>query len=348
MAVTMQMKAPEAAARELSLELHALLERIDPARFRSEQQDAMRQRVAALRTRAIAVRTRLRATQREIEATPDLEAALDLVAAAAAQVDPAAALADTQSGVLAALVSVQPGLVDWAAVRAGLTRGYDALGVALRARAIDTPRNRPTNCLRNLYHLGNSVAILLLIEVLVGRAGMIATAAAFAVTAWTTEVVRRAFPGVNVAIMKLFGVIAHPDEHWKINSATWMCTALILVALTAPLSACAVSLAVLGVADPAAALIGRRFGRTRLRGSKTAEGTLAFAVAGSVAAFGVLSYFHPEIAPATATAMAVGASSLSALAELFSGDIEIFGRKVHIDDNFIIPVVAALGAVVFG
>lgn len=333
--------ALEQAVRDLGVELHALLERIDPARFRAEQQESARRALLRLRERAAALRSRIRGgvdapvglgDPAQIDSDDDdaaLAAALELLAATAE-----AATADDAG----------PGRIDWAALRARLAAAYDRLSLALRRRAIETPRNRPTNYLRNLYHVGNGVGILVYIHMIVGRSGMWLTAAAFFTFAWTAELLRRRVPAVNAALMRAFGTVAHPDEHWKINSATWMVTALLLLASFYSLPACAVGVAVLGVADPAAALVGRRFGRRRLRGSKTLEGTAAFVLAGAAAGWAALALWHPTV-PATAALVAALCGALPAgIGELFAGDHQLAGRRLHLDDNFVIPLVAATGA----
>ena len=48
----------------------------------------------------------------------------------------------------------------------------------------------------------------------------------------------------------------------------------------------------LGVADPVAALIGRRYGRHKLRGGKSLEGAMAFVASGTLAALGGLALLH--------------------------------------------------------
>ena len=308
------------ALRQLSLELHATLERLDPARLRSHSRAAAREAVRSLAVRASAVRDRLATATTATR--PALVAACD---------DLVAADADADAG------------KDLPAVRDRLTAAYDALGRALAKRTIATPRNRPTNYLRNLYHVGNGVAILLLIEVLVDRTGMLAVATGFAASAWSCEFLRRRSPVINRLVMRLLGTVAHPDEHWTINSATWMTTALLIVATLCPLAASAVAVAVLGFADPAAALIGRRFGSLRLRGSRTLEGTLAFFGVGTAAAAAALTLWHPALGVHALWVAAAGALP-AALAELFAGDLRVGSVTLHIDDNFAIPVAAAAGA----
>ena len=122
---------------------------------------------------------------------------------------------------------------------------------------------------------------------------------------------------------------------WAVNSSTWYATAMFGLALTCPPEVCGVAVMVLGIGDPAAAAIGRRFGRTRFSCGRSLEGSLAFVVAGSAAALLTLSLFHPDIAPLNAVLLALGGGLAGAGAEL--------GAR-SIDDNFMIPLAAAAGA----
>ena len=93
-------------------------------------------------------------------------------------------------------------------------------------------------------------------------------------------------------------------------------------------------LVVLGFGDPFAAIIGRRFGRIRLPGGRSLEGSLAFVVAGTVMSLPVLWLAHHLTFGAALGVAAIGASA-GALAEVLSG---------RLDDNFTIPLFAGLAA----
>jgi len=136
---------------------------------------------------------------------------------------------------------------------------------------------------------------------------------------------------VNDALMRLFGPVAHPHEHYRVNSATWFATALLLLAAFFSPVAATLGVVVLAFGDPSAALIGRRFGRTRLRTGRSLEGTLAFVVAGLVPGFLALLLTQP-IGIALALSLAAVGAVAGALTELFSS---------RVDDNFTIPVAVA-------
>ncbi len=199
---------------------------------------------------------------------------------------------------------------------------------------VSAPRapSRPQNYARSLFHVGCAVGVLALLRFLPSRGWLIGVAVAGFTAAWTMEIARRRSGAANDRIMAVFAPIAHPHEHHGINSATWYTTALLLLAIFAPIRAAEVGVLVLGVADPAAGLIGRRFGRTRLRANRSLEGSIGFVVVGVLAAGAWLAVVYGLALPALLTLALVG-GLVGALTELAS---------TRFDDNFTIPVTVAL------
>lgn len=195
--------------------------------------------------------------------------------------------------------------------------------------------HRPANAARSLFHVLSALTALLLVQLVFTPGTMILAAGAFAASAWSMEIGRRVSPRVNELLMWLFGMVAHAHERERVNSATWYATALFGLALTASPLACSLALVVLGLGDPAAGYVGRRFGRTRLAANRTLEGSAAFVVAGGLASLLALRAFYPEIALLPAAALAFGAALAGAIAEV--------GAR-RIDDNLAIPLAAAAGA----
>ena len=194
---------------------------------------------------------------------------------------------------------------------------------------------RPTNYARNLYHLANGVTALIFIELVLPPTGLVVMAALLAALAWTLELGRRRSKFLQRVLMALFERVIHPHERLRVNSATWYATALLVLALSSPPMVCALAVSILALADPAAAIVGRRWGRISLINGRSLEGSTTFFVIGSVTAFAVLSVFHGGLGVGSAVLVAAGASVLAALAELVSK---------RIDDNFTIPLSAAAGA----
>lgn len=198
-----------------------------------------------------------------------------------------------------------------------------------------TPGSRPPNHTRSLVHAASGVVLLLLIQHVLPPAAMAPVAAIFFVAAWAMEIGRRHSDTVNRFLMWVFGPIAHAYEADKVNSATWYVTALLALSLAASPMVCSLAVIVLGIGDPAAAFIGRRWGRTRLASGRSLEGSLAFVVSASIAAFATLGVYYPTLGLEEMVALALVTALAGAIAELVTAGL---------DDNLVIPLAAAAGA----
>jgi dolichol kinase len=221
----------------------------------------------------------------------------------------------------------------WAAFVGEVHPEYEALLATLPASA-SVPNHRPTNYARSLLHFGSSAVGCAAVALSPSRFPPLAIAIAFFTYAWGMEAARRISPRVNARLMRFYGPVAHPHEHHRVNSATWFATALVLLAAFATRPGMMAGLSVLGVADPIAALVGRRWGKHMLRTGRSLEGTLAFFASGLIAAAVGLALVGTGSA-GKIVALAALAAFAGALAELWT---------TKLDDNLTIPVVA--GAVV--
>ena len=98
----------------------------------------------------------------------------------------------------------------------------------------------------------------------------------------------------------------------------------------------ALAMATMLLADTAAALIGRRFGKHRFPNGKSLEGCLAFFVTGAlVMTVGFLAFAYPPLV------LAGGLSGIVAATLL-----ELFNCELHLDDNFTIPLAAGGGLLI--
>ncbi|MCB9703370.1 MAG: hypothetical protein H6711_15875 [Myxococcales bacterium] len=304
------------SARELALEIFALLRDLDPAGWREGLATAARERLE-----------RVSAQLRELlDLAPSGESFIGL----RERLGELAGILDEYTPSLAAGAPRET----WMRLRGLLVPRYDALAQVLRDLEVHVPSLRPTNYKRNLFHVSSALLSVLLVEVVLTQPGLVKASAAFAIWAWGCEIVRRRSPAVNRALMKVMGPVAHPHEHWRINSATWYATAVFLLALTGEPIVQITGVAVLGAADPLAAIVGRRYGRHKLVNGRSLEGSLTFVAAGALVTFALLATLHP-LTPAQAALVALGGALPGSLAELFSR---------RIDDNFSIPLTAAGGA----
>lgn len=192
---------------------------------------------------------------------------------------------------------------------------------------------RPENLYRSAQHAFSSLVVVVLLETWFTRPMAIAAATAFVILAWTLEITRRRIPEWNAFLMRHLGLIAHPHETYTINSATWFCTGLAIIAPFFAIPTLAVAVASIGFGDPAAGFVGRRFGSTKLINDRSLEGSVAYALVTFASAWAILTFWHPDLASGRAVAVAVVAGITGALTELFC-------RKV--DDNLAVPVMVAL------
>jgi dolichol kinase len=216
--------------------------------------------------------------------------------------------------------------------------GYDIAALDDAPAPISpAPSRRPENAARSLFHVASGATALLMLRLLPDREWLVAASGSLALMAWSLEISRRLHPPLNGYLMRFFSRIAHAEETHRVNSSTWYMTALVGLALLAPLRAAELGVVVLGLADPAAGFIGRRIGRTKIRKNRSLEGTLGFFAVGMAAAFTLLVVFH-QLSLASMLAIAAVASAAGALIEL---------ATVRLDDNFTIPVTVALVAGTF-
>jgi dolichol kinase len=319
------------ASQDLANEVRALLEEIDPARWRDEVE-------IAATARANAIAERVRTMLHEGAAAGDSGAAQlrERLGQLGAAIDRAFEAMPSRESLA---LSMAERRARWAAFQREVQPEYEALAASLRSMTLTGPRPlRPTNYTRNVFHVSCGVSVVALVELLPSRAWLIGLPLAVGLWAWSAEVSRRVWPSVNERLMKLFGNVAHAHERHRINSSTWFVTALFLLGLAFPRYATAVGVAVLGLADPAAALVGRRFGRTKLRAGRSLQGSLAFVAVGAVASLAVLALRHHG-SPGAFALTALAAAVTGALAELYTE---------RLDDNFTIPLASASAALAVG
>lgn len=308
--------------RLLAQDLYALIQTLDPAVFRADLESRVRELVDQIGARMSEL----------VEACgrldgKDIAAFTEAVKALGPQLESLQSRARARLGEM-------PAVPDWRGLFKALQPRYDLLVRRLGAldAELNLPTLRPSNFRRSLFHISNgfvSLAVLQLLPLWLVRA----IPGGFAVFAWSAEILRRVSPRINDSLMKAFAPVAHAHEWHRINSATWYASALLVIACVCPLWACSVAVMVLGLADPAAAFVGRRWGRTRIAAGRSLEGTLAFAAVGAVAGFVVLATLYPEFGAMRSALAGLAGGVSGALAELVSG------RRV--DDNLTIPLASA-------
>ena len=174
---------------------------------------------------------------------------------------------------------------------------------------------------RKAVHAFNAVVVVVVIAWWEpSRAQGVAILSAIVLAAFAVDAVRLAHRRTNELFFSAFGMLASPREARGIASSTWYAAGILAAFAFFPRDVAVSAILVLGLCDPAAALVGRRLGRRPFLGG-TLEGSLAFF---AVAAL-ILGARH-------AWPAALAAAGAAALAER---------RSWPLDDNLAIPVVCA-------
>lgn len=303
------------ATLETSSDLHSLLRKIDPSAFREE-----------IEAEARAQLSRIVARVRSLCADSTSE-----TAGGASE-----ALRQKLTQLMAALERAQQTETAsvrafWAAFQREVHPAYESLAAWLRSSELPAPSFRPTNYARSVFHVGSALVALLVLVLAPWPGFPTLLSGVLCGTAWSLEIARRRSPRANDRLMRFFGAVAHAHERHRVNSSTWYMTALLLLSILVEPAVSAIAVAVLGFGDPAAALIGRRFGRIRLRAGRSLEGSCGFVAAASLAAFAVASALLPGTL-AVHLLIAVVAGVTGAIVEMFS---------TSVDDNLTIPLAVA-------
>ncbi len=107
-----------------------------------------------------------------------------------------------------------------------------------------------------------------------------------------TEQARRRSAAIGRAFERAFGGMLRPKEHRGTTGATTLAAGFAITTLLLPAPYAAIGIAIGGVADAAAAVVGQFYGRHRFRSGKSLEGALAclltaFAIAWAMPGIGV-------------------------------------------------------------
>jgi dolichol kinase len=197
-------------------------------------------------------------------------------------------------------------------------------------------RLKPKNYLRNLFHVVMATSGALLYEFVLSFEQAAFILISILSVFFFLEVTRRFSKRWNDFLVdRLFFVIARPGERYRTNSGFYYVLALVLLIFLFPSPAVIMGILILGFGDPAAAIVGKNFGKTKIYCEKSLEGSLGFLLVSFAVGLPYL-FWRTPLGLLDATLCALSAAFVGALTELVS-------EKV--DDNLTIPL--AVGFVVF-
>lgn len=175
---------------------------------------------------------------------------------------------------------------------------------------------------RRVFHAVFGLAIIAIVEYSgFGQSINLLLLGAGIVACLLLDWVRLRVPHANFVFFRWFAALASPREARGIASSTWFLCGVFATLLIAPSHLFTPSVLVLSLADPAASVVGRLWGRHSL-GKGSWEGTVTFFLVASVVTF-----------PFVGLPGAVMAACVVATFEVL---------PTGIDDNLTVPVVAAL------
>ena len=182
-------------------------------------------------------------------------------------------------------------------------------------------RTRGIQPWRRVFHVANGTFIVLALTVLdLDVSTAVVILGVILTFGMVVDAVRLYDPKVNTLFFRAFSSLASPREAKKIASSTWYALSVFLVLLFFPTTYAIAGVLVLAWADPAASVVGQRWGKTPFL-SGTIRGTATFAV---VAFFALLIFVPWKASMVTALAAAI-----------------VEAAPLELDDNLIVPLTVA-------
>ena len=145
------------------------------------------------------------------------------------------------------------------------------------------------------------------------------------------DIVRQHAPALNKILVAAFGPLMREHERDGFAGTTYLLLGTFVILLVFPKTIVSLTLLFLAVADPLASLIGIRFGKDKLIGSKSLQGTMAAFIACTAIS---AAYF------AATGAMTERILMVSLLAGLVGAVSELIPLG-KLDDNFSFPLLAS-------
>lgn len=145
------------------------------------------------------------------------------------------------------------------------------------------------------------------------------------------DLLRLRYEGLNRRLVALFSPFLRESERSKPAGSTSMLIGITLSFYLFPRPAFLLTLLFFALADPIAAFVGTRYGKDRLIGSKTLQGTLAAFVVCVLITIGYCVVFQLMVDRLSLVALLGGL--IGALSELIP--------VANLDDNFIFPVLSS-------
>lgn len=152
------------------------------------------------------------------------------------------------------------------------------------------------------------------------------------------DILRQSNPKLNQSVLQIFGPFMRKSEVNQLAGTTYLLVGVSIVSLLARREVTQLTLLFLAFADPIASYFGIRFGKDKIIGNKSLQGTLAAFVVCALATF-----IFVQLNPSHFQDLLLGRL---VLISLIGGLIGCFAELIplgKLDDNFTLPVLSAIG-----
>lgn len=147
------------------------------------------------------------------------------------------------------------------------------------------------------------------------------------------DFLRQKYPALNEWVVHAFKPILRTHEIHKIAGTTYLLSGVSVVVALFPRPVVALTLLFLAFADPIASYVGIKYGKDKIFGHKSIQGSIAAFVVCALATGVYLTYYNIMLDRVIVISLLAGL--IGALAELIP-----IGKM---DDNFTLPVLSGLG-----
>lgn len=182
---------------------------------------------------------------------------------------------------------------------------------------------------RKIWHMG-SVAFMALFYSLVPESVSLWCLIIGAIVIVPMDFMRLRNPQLNEVLVRWFRVIIRKSEVDRLSGSSYLVVGVLLVVLLFPRDVVLLTLLFLAFADPVASYFGIRFGKDKIFGHKSLQGTMAAFAVCTLVTFLFLS--NKGILPERILVVSLIGGLIGALAELIP-----IGK---LDDNFTLPVLS--------
>lgn len=185
---------------------------------------------------------------------------------------------------------------------------------------------------RRIFHIGGGLSISILYGGLLSHSQAIQILGLFACVFYLLEQIRINYPEHSKKFNPIGKFFMRAEEQLKETAMVPYLMGILLTLITFPklITICAVL--TLGLADPLSAIIGIKFGKKKIAGDKTAEGTTSFFIATFI------SCFFPIYL--TTTNPFWNVMALSTLTSIMITSFDLLPTRI--DDNLTIPLFTAI------